>query len=364
MATGFDSEKALLPRTFSRRNAGKDFAKRVALSLREPRKSGQTCRPQFANLTPTPDSQQSSFAVVLLDWRVRRLIVNADDFGFTAGVNRAIVEAHLRGIVTSSTLMATGRAFDDAVLLSKSAPRLSVGCHVVLIDGEPVLDAAQLPSIASSRSGLARFGDNLKSFIARALSGRLNADQIEAEATAQVRKLQSAGVEVSHVDSHKHTHLFPAVLRPVLRAARACGIHAIRNPFGPGKPLRSSELLRRPNLWRRYAEMRVLRNLARRFQETANREGFLTPDGTLGIEVTGALDQTLFCAIAEIIPEGTWEFVCHPGYNDADLMSAKTRLRESRETELRVLTVPEARETLSNRGIALISYREFIGKTD
>ncbi|MGB7132760.1 MAG: ChbG/HpnK family deacetylase [Candidatus Sulfotelmatobacter sp.] len=290
---------------------------------------------------------------------MRRLIINADDFGFTAGVNRATVEAHLRGIVTSSTLMATGQAFEDAVRLSKTTPRLSIGCHIVLIDGEPVLDVRQLPSLASSRSGAARFGDNLKSFIARALTGRINEDEIESETTAQIRKLQSAGIKVSHLDSHKHTHLFPAVVRPVLRAAGACGIRAIRNPFGPRKPLKSSELLRRPNLWTRYAEMKVLRNLARRFRETVQRQGCITPDGTLGIEVTGSLDQTLFRAIAEIIPEGTWEFVCHPGYNDADLKLANTRLRESRETELRILTLPEAREMLSAQGIDLISYDDF-----
>lgn len=288
---------------------------------------------------------------------MRRLIINADDFGFTAGVNRGIIEAHLRGIVTSSTLMATGRAFEDAVCLSRTTPHLSIGCHIVLIDGEPILDAGQLPSLVASRA--ARFGDNLKSFIARAVTGRINEAEIEAETTAQIRKLQSAGIHVSHLDSHKHTHLFPAVLRPVLRAARACGIRAIRNPFGPRKPLKSSDLLPRPNLWTRYAEMKILRNLARKFRETSQRQGFITPDGTLGIEVTGALDRTLFRAIAQIIPEGTWEFVCHPGYNDADLKSANTRLRESRETELQILTLPEAREMLSTQGIDLISYHDF-----
>src|SRR5208282_236493 len=135
-------------------------------------------------------------------------------------------------------------------------------------------------------------------------------------------------------------------------------VRAIRNPFGPRKPLRSGELLVRPNLWTRYAEVRILRTLAARFRDSAKRGGLLTTDGTLGIEVTGALDDTLFRAIAEIIPEGTWEFVCHPGYNDGDLESSNTRLRESRETELRVLTMPEARELLSNLGISLISYRD------
>jgi len=291
---------------------------------------------------------------------VRRLIVNADDFGFTAGVNRGIVEAHTRGIVTSSTLMANGRAFADAVSLAATVPRLSVGCHVVLIDGVPVLDAGLLPSITTSNSNGAHFRDGLKSFAARALAGRLNPHEIEVEVSAQIRKLQSAGVSVSHVDTHKHTHLFLAVLRPLLRAARACGVRALRNPFGPRKPLKSSELLTRPGVWTRYAEVRILRSLAAKFRDAAEREGFVTPDGTLGVVVTGALDEGLFRAIAAVVPEGTWEFVCHPGYNDDDLKSAKTRLRQSRETELRILTMPETRQLLLDHGIDLISYGELV----
>jgi chitin disaccharide deacetylase len=291
---------------------------------------------------------------------VRRLIVNADDFGLTAGVNRAIIEAHTRGIVTSSTLMATGPAFADAVRLAKETPLLSVGCHVVLIDGVPVLDAARLPTITSRNSRPARFGHSLKSFAARALTRRLNPAEIEAETTAQIRKIQSAGISVSHIDSHKHSHLFAAVLRPVLRAALACGVQAVRNPFGPRKPLKSSDLLARPSLWVRYAEVRLLRTLSGKFRDAARRQGMVTPDGTLGIVVTGALDETLFRAIAAIIPEGTWEFVCHPGYNDADLQQTNTRLSDSRETELRLLTMPEAKRLLEDQGIALISYRELI----
>jgi hopanoid biosynthesis associated protein HpnK len=286
---------------------------------------------------------------------VRRLIVNADDFGFTVGVNRAIAEAHQHGIVTSSTLMANGPAFSDAVRLVATLPRLSVGCHVVLIDGNPVSEPKLLPSLAPTG---AAFRDSLKSFAARALAGRLDSDQIEMEAGAQIRKLQSAGISVTQVDTHKHTHLFPAVLRPLLRAARACGVPAVRNPFGPRKPLRSADLLARPSLWTRYAEMQILSVLAARFRDTARKEGLVTPDGTLGIVVTGALDETLFRAIAAIIPEGTWEFVCHPGYNDDDLKAARTRLRESRETELRLLTMPEARNLLLHQGIELISYRD------
>ena len=254
--------------------------------------------------------------------------------------------------------MARGSAFDDAVQLAKQLPRLSVGCHVVLIDGEPVLDAMRLPTITSGNPGSNRFRDGLRSFALRALAGRLDPGEIEAETIAQIRKIKSAGIDVSHLDSHKHTHLFPKVLRPILRAASACGVRAIRNPFGPRKPLRSGELLRRPGVWTRYAEVRILRTLAGKFRDAARREGIETTDGTLGIVVTGTLDEKLFRAIAAIIPEGTWEFVCHPGYNDADLQQANTRLRESREIELRVLTMPEVRNLLSNCGIDLVSFRQ------
>ncbi|MGA9978970.1 MAG: ChbG/HpnK family deacetylase [Candidatus Sulfotelmatobacter sp.] len=297
---------------------------------------------------------------------MRRLIINADDFGFTAGVNRGIVEAHSRGVVTSSTLMANGPAFSDAVQLAPTVPRLSVGCHVVLVDGQPVLDPTIISSLvgqnedrsANRDSGFGRFPDGISGFALRALTGRLNPREIEAEATAQIRKIQDAGIVVSHLDTHKHTHLFPRVLRPLLRAGAACGVRAVRNPFGPRRPLRSGQLLARPGIWTRYAEMRVLQGFAGRFRAAVEEEGFATPDGTLGVEVTGILDQTLFHAIATSIPEGTWEFVCHPGYNDADLGAAKTRLRESREIELHALTLPEARNTLSQAGIALISYRD------
>jgi predicted glycoside hydrolase/deacetylase ChbG (UPF0249 family) len=283
-------------------------------------------------------------------------VVNADDFGFTSGVNRAIIRAHADGIVTSATLMANGPAFCEVKELAEQFPKLSIGCHVVLIDGEPVLPPARVPSLTQS----GRFRDDLKTFAARALTGQLDTTEIGAETTAQIRRVQAARVCVSHLDTHKHTHIFPKVLRPLLLAAAECGVLAVRNPFGPPLPLRLSELLKRPNLWTRWAEMRVLGTLAGNFRTAVQREGFVTPDGTLGIEVTGTLNATLFAEIATSVPEGTWEFVCHPGYNDSDLQSAKTGLRESREVELDVLSSPAAREILARHEVELISYRDLV----
>ena len=287
---------------------------------------------------------------------MRRLIVNADDFGLTAGVNRGIVEAHSNGIVTSTTLMANSAAFDNAVQLSRSNPKLAVGCHVVLVDGPPLLGTDQVPSLLDP-DNRNHFRQNISSIAMRAIGGRLQADEIEAEATAQIRKLQSAGIQVSHIDTHKHTHMFPQVLRPLLRAAQTSGVCAIRNPFGW---IGFSWIASRPRLWRRYGQVRLLNLLAGRFRQAVTTAGMITTDGTVGVVATGALDDRLIHFILETLPEGTWEFVTHPGYNDSDLEAVRTRLRQSRQLELGVLTSATTRRLLDRKGIQLISYRDLL----
>ena len=285
---------------------------------------------------------------------LRRLIINADDFGLTAGVNRAIVEAHVHGVVTSATLMANAPAFADAVELASSSPRLSVGCHVVLVDGAPLLAGSQISSLINQTED-SRFYRSLGSFGFRALTGRFDPLQIEAEATAQIRKLQSAGISVSHLDTHKHTHVFPQVWQPLLRAAKACGVRAMRNPF---EAVRFSQLADSPNLWKRWIGVKALHSSAAKFQRATQQAGMITPGGTLGIVSTGALDERLFHLAIENMPEGRWEFVCHPGYNDAQLQSSGTRLVASRALELEVLTSASIRPLLTSHGIELISYSD------
>jgi predicted glycoside hydrolase/deacetylase ChbG (UPF0249 family) len=289
---------------------------------------------------------------------VRRLIINADDFGLTTGVNRAIVEAHERGVVSSATLMANGQAFDEAAKLAGSRPRLGVGCHVVLVDGIPLVRHAASRTLLDRRrsiSGVPRFREGIGKFAALALLGRLAPDEIEAEATAQIRKLQSAGIAVTHLDSHKHTHMFPHVFRPLLRAAKACGVPAIRNPF---ERIRGAEVASRPALWQRWAEVKVLRGLVKQFREAVRQAGMTTPDGTVAIVATGALDDGLLRRMVERLPDGVWELVCHPGYNDAELQAVPTRLRESREQELRILTSQSTRDLLEANHVKVISYGE------
>jgi hopanoid biosynthesis associated protein HpnK len=280
---------------------------------------------------------------------VRRLIVNADDLGLTSGVNRGILKAHTEGIVTSSTLMACGTQFDEAVELAAAHPDLSVGCHVVLVDGSPMLNPTEVPSLLHNSGP--QFCQSILSFAMSAVRGRLNPHQIEAEVIAQIKRLQSAGVRVSHVDSHKHAHMFPVALRAILRAAQKCGIRAIRNPFEP-------LLFAVSGNWKRQFQLGILSRYRAEFRQELAKTDTATPDGCIGIVATGGLTMANFKALIENLREGTWEFVSHPGYNDADLDRISTRLRASRETELAILTSREIKELIKKAGIQLISYRD------
>jgi len=278
---------------------------------------------------------------------VSRLIINADDFGLTAGVNRAIVELYQAGVLTSTTLMARAAATGRAIGLVQSFPLLGVGCHIVLVDGEPALSPAKIPSLIHDSSGC--FRSSLGQFLVRLFTGRISAAEIEAEAAAQIEVIQKTGLRLTHVDTHKHTHMFPAVLRPVLRAARAAGIRAVRNPFEPVWAVRATA----GASWARAAEVNLLRKLQAKCRRIIAEEGFVTTDGTIAVVGTGVLNAETLRSLLRQLPEGTWELVTHPGYNDADLDKVRTRLRASREIEMKAL---EAIKEFP--GIELISYAE------
>lgn len=259
------------------------------------------------------------------------LIVNADDFGLTSGVNRAILELHKAGVLTSATLMARASATAEAIEIARSTHTLGVGCHVVLTDGEPVLPRRQIPSLIDRDTG--RFYATLGEFLPRLFTGRIRAAEIEAEAAAQIRDLQSHGLRLTHVDTHKHTHMFPRVLRPVLRAARGAGIRAVRNPFEPAWAVRAV----RDPAWARVVQVTALRTLAPVCRRIMAEQGFSTTDGTIAIVSTGTFDSLTLRALVAALPAGIWELVTHPGYNDADLEGVRTRLRATRDIERQAL---------------------------
>jgi chitin disaccharide deacetylase len=257
--------------------------------------------------------------------------VNADDFGIASGVNRAILELHAGGVLTSTTLMAQAASSGEAAKMALATPTLGVGCHVVLVDGAPVSDARNIRSLIDRKTG--SLLPTPGSFLQRLFTARIRSAEIEAEAGAQIALLQSYGLRLTHIDTHKHMHMFPSILRPVLRAARAAGIHAIRNPFEPLWSLNAT--VNAPET--RRAQVIVLRRFEDGFRRIVAEEGFTTTDGAIGILATGTLNISAVHAIISAMPEGTFELVSHPGYRDEQLARANTRLLESREIERNAL---------------------------
>ncbi len=272
------------------------------------------------------------------------LFINADDFGLTAGVNRAIGELHAAGALPSATLMACGTAFADAIRVTQEHPTLEVGCHVVLVDGTPLAPAGSVPSLVT-KAGILR--DSLPYFLFDLQRGRIRESDIEAEAIAQIRHLQHAGITVTHVDTHKHTHLFPRVARPLLGAAQACGVSAVRNPFEPAWSAR----LTRGALVRKL-EVTALRSFRAGFQRLTAQYGIATTDGCIGVSATGNLDRETLDTLLANLHMGTWELVCHPGYSDAALDVIATRLRSTREVERTALL-----QAIPNAPVKLGSFR-------
>ena len=279
---------------------------------------------------------------------MRQLIVNADDFGYTRGVNRAILEACREGVVTSTSLLANGAAFEDAVEAAASEPRLDVGCHLNFIEGKPVSPPERIPHL------LGKDGRFLPAWrlALRLTLGLVPEGEIEQEAAAQMEKLLQAGVRVSHVDTHKHTHTHPAVARGIARAARRLGIGWIRRPFenflpGSARKLSAKRLL-----------VGSLNLLARSFERRMAALDMAMPDHFTGIVLTGRLTRQEFGEALAALPPGVTEVMCHPGYCDAELDGAPTRLRRERELERETVSDGTWRAVVRDRGILLTSFGE------
>ncbi len=278
-----------------------------------------------------------------------RILVNADDLGLTAGVNRAVAELAMVGALSSATLMAGGSAFADAVERARAVPGFRIGCHIVLVDGMACAPAGQVPTLADSAG---RLRDSLPRFLLELQRNKIAEREIESEAIAQIQRLQAAGIAVSHVDTHKHTHLFPRVARPLLRAAMACGVPAIRNPF---EQEWSARLTRGALL--RKLEVRALRSFQVRFNGLLRASGLRSTNGSIGVSATGSLDEATLRRLLHHAEPGTWELVCHPGYNDAELDAVATRLRGTRDTERLALAklLPDA---VRSGAVELISFAD------
>ncbi len=267
----------------------------------------------------------------------KQLVVNADDFGFTRDVNQGIIESHQQGILTATTLMANGDAFDDAVRLARENPGLDVGAHLVLIGGS---------SLASRGSELPRTVPRLLAAIA------LRRIHIYDELAAQIRRILDAGLAPTHLDTHKHTHLAPPVLDAVARLAEEFGIPWVRRPFD--LPLTAA---RGGAPWLKRAISGSLGLERARFHRVLARHHCRTTDHFAGFQITGRFRTSELVELIRALPKGSTELMSHPGLATGELQRAHTRLKESREYELAALIAPETRRALAESGVELVNYR-------
>jgi len=287
---------------------------------------------------------------------VKNLIVNADDLGWTDGINRGIVEAFHHGIVTSTSLLANGAAFAGGVEAARSAPGLGVGVHLNLSDGPPIADRETVTTLLNMNGELAGGPESL--LLRRARRGLL-LGEVENEWDAQIQKVRDAGIAPTHVDGHKHVHMLPGLFEIALRLAKRHGIGAIRVSLEASSlraALSSGSRRHAGVVMKQGVQARGLKLLARDAREQAEHAGISTADYFCGIAQTGELTREGVERFVKSLPEGTTELMCHPGYADEALQKTPTRLQDSRQTELHILTDSGIRNLVASLGIRLIDY--------
>ena len=289
---------------------------------------------------------------------MRELIVNADDFGLTPQVSQGILDAHRDGIVTSTTLLANGGAFGDAVSMSRRAPQLGIGVHLNLSEGAPVSHPFTIPSLVDAQGTLHLTPGRLRAGI---LQRKVSLVDVERELHAQIEKVLRADISPTHLDGHKHIHVLPGISAVVIRLAQRFGIRNVRCPVEERPNLAS--LLRQKrgaqtSVIKQYIVGRSVSRFAHGFKEKLETAGLVCPARFYGLSETGFLNLQGVQEILSRLPYGISELMCHPGYVDAELRGTGTRLLAQREVEIQALTAPPITKLVADQGIRLVSYRD------
>ena len=275
-----------------------------------------------------------------------KLVVNADDFGLSEAVNEGILEAHLNGILTSASVMANGVAFEHAIRLCRSTPSLDLGIHLTLVEEDPVSSAAAIPSLVDTAG---KFHRHATTFMRKYVTGQIQLQDVWSELEAQIKKVLSRGVEISHLDSHQHLHLLPQILRITITLAKKYNIPVIRVPREHLRPY----MFRHFRGITRVSQLLVLNAFAQRATKMVIRR----PDHFAGFFFGGNLYKGNLHKLMQCLPlSGTCELMCHPGIEDPTTQYSHWGYHWSEE--LSALTDPEIAQVLRRRGVNLISYRQ------
>ncbi len=273
------------------------------------------------------------------------IVVHADDLGLHPAVDDGILETHVRGVVTSASIMASGESFDHAVALCRANPTLDLGVHLTLVEERPLSRPEDVPSLVD---GEGRMPPNFRAFVARWLSGRIRAADVRRELSAQVRRVLDAGLRPTHLDSHQHVHALPGVWGVAAGLAREHGIRFLRLPRfdtlrGEGPPA--------AGLFRAGA------NLLSRWHRLRWPPGVERPPALRGGSLSGRMTTARLLALLEGLGPGFHEVLVHPGRDDPDLTARYSRWGGyGWEVELEALTDPAVKARLERGDLRLTTF--------
>ena len=268
---------------------------------------------------------------------MKKLIVNADDFGSHELVNSAVNDAFNNGICKSASIMAGGNAFDDAVKIALSNKNLGVGIHFTLVKGTPVLPPSKIKSLVDSSGN---FCEDFSVFVKRYFTGRVNFDEVKAELSAQAYKIQNSGIKISHVDSHQHLHVLPKIFEIVSDLAIKLNVKAMRIPYAKDFSVSKT----------------ALNFLSSRARHKAKKLNFAVPDKFFGIVAGGSINEKWLCSVIDDI-ENTAEIMTHVG-SDNKILQASLNWDHDFEAELNALKSDEVKDKIKINNVEIINFKE------
>jgi len=274
------------------------------------------------------------------------LIVHADDFGLSEQVNDGILYAHLHGILTSTSIMPNGAAFEHAINICRSNPTLDLGIHLTLVEEKPILQVSTIPTLIN---GAGKLHHHCTTFVKKYLLGKISTYEIQCELEAQVQQVVNQGISPSHIDSHQHLHMLPRIRKIVINLAKKYNIPAIRVPYETLRYYMFKDL-KSINRLLQLAILNLLTLFGSNLYEPHINHFF-------GFYYSGNLNKHNLLNILQILPsKGNFEIMCHPGFDDPN--NCYNHWNYNWSDELNALIDPDIGRFSKNKGIRFISYRQ------
>lgn len=280
--------------------------------------------------------------------KIKKLIINADDFGLHESINEGIVAAHQQGCVTSTTIVAGGKAFEHAVMLVRQCPALGIGVHLTLVGLRPVAHG----DVSSLQTRDGSFFKDYLTFTRQYLASKINTAHIERELRCQLQRVVGHGIKITHLDSHQHLHALPGFPRLIGRLAQEFGVTKIRIPAE--SPFFFNAIYGSAG---RVLGRMALTGCALQARYKYHVQGIRSTDHFFGMLSGGRTNQKSLRSIIEQLPAGSSEIMVHPGMSN-EAINREYQWCYHWQDELAALQSAETLSLIKNRQIELISYRD------